>query len=105
MYRQGNEFFRTAMESIPLHLRDVSLREWEPTPFMIDVNVGDADDEIMRWLRLNLGYESSPMHRREGVWKRASVTMNGCSWFGFKTQALLDRFITAKDNILTPRNQ
>ena len=67
--------------------------EWTPTPWMIDVQVDDNRDEIRHWCYQNLGRESSPMHGHEGAWKQASVTLLGSSWFGFKTEAMMERFM------------
>lgn len=89
----GNDFFRAKMAEIPAELRECSVEQWTPTPFMIAVNVKDHDVEIMRWLQSHYGPESSPMHRHEGVWRRSFVTMADSCWLGFKTEELLARFV------------
>lgn len=88
----GNRYFSEAMARVPERFREVTISEWSPTPFMTDVNVAEKEEEIMRWLHLRFGRESSPMHGREGVWRRSFVTIHGRSWFGFSTPEFLSEF-------------
>jgi hypothetical protein len=88
----GNEFFRAMMSEVPEDFRELSVKEWTPTPFLVDVNVEGREEEIRRWLHSFIGSESSPMHKRAGNWRRSFVTLNNKSWFGFSSQKLLDMF-------------
>lgn len=68
---------------------------WTPTPWMLDVYVGDLygrEDEILRWCRHALGPESSPIHGRAGSWHRGSATIFGWTWFGFADETTMRRF-------------
>ncbi len=65
---------------------------WGPTPWMIVVVTTGREQEIQHWCYQNFGPESSPIHRREGSWHRANVTMHGRTWYGFKTEELMKRF-------------
>ncbi|GEC52227.1 hypothetical protein ABIF38_006389 [Bradyrhizobium japonicum] len=68
---------------------------WTPTPWMLDVYVGDRyarEDEILRWCYAELGEMSSPIHGRAGCWHRGSATIFGWTWFGFADEATMQRF-------------
>jgi len=101
----GNDFFRACMEKVPDEFRALSIHEWTTTPFMVDVSIEGREDEVMRWLRLICGTESSPMHGKSGVWKRSSVTIHNFSWFGFQTETLLSRFLKAFPTQCHPANK
>lgn len=70
----GNQFFRDSMALVPEQFQPVTLEQWLPTPFMVDVKVCDG---MTGWLRRNFGQESSPMHRLQGCWRRSFVTIQG----------------------------
>ena len=97
----GNDLFNKTMAE---DYGDASLKElqrkiWKPTPWMVSVHDAGREHEIRNWLCLNLGGESSPIHGEEGVWHKGSVTMDGKTWYGFKTEELLQRFLVALTSI------
>ncbi len=69
---------------------------WLPTPWMIEVYTGRSGEvrqyDIVRWCRETLGPESSPIHKIIGTWHRGGATVNGWTWFGFATEADMQRF-------------
>ncbi len=89
----GNELFQSLKTKVPEKFRQITIDEWSPTPFMTDVNLFGREDDIMRWLRITLGVQSSPMHGIKGSWRRSFVTIKCHSWFGFKTKEMLDKFL------------
>ena len=74
---------------------------WDPTPWVIDVytgaknDLGEGADErsIMSYCKENFGAESWPIHDRQGNWHRGGATVNGWTWFGFKTEDSMKKFI------------
>lgn len=76
---------------------DVVRKVWDGTPWMIDVFTGKCGDELDRdmreWCMKNLGPEASPIHGQDGEWQRGYATINGWTWFGFKTEDQMMRFI------------
>ena len=72
---------------------------WSQTPWMVDAYTGSSMDwrslEMMHWCKEHFGEENWPLHDIPGDWKRGGVTMNGWTWYGFKTEAMLQEFLTA----------
>jgi hypothetical protein len=74
---------------------------WEPTPWMIEVYTGHhpyedpRERQILEWCFAELGQESSPIHHKTGRWHRGSATINGWTWFGFTTEADMQRYLAA----------
>jgi hypothetical protein len=72
---------------------------WTPTPWMVEAYTGRCDDvrehNMIHWCHDTFGPESSPIHGRSGDWMRGSVTINGWTWFGFATEALMRQFVGA----------
>jgi hypothetical protein len=66
---------------------------WEPTPWIIEVYVGQhpyegpRERQILEWCRDDFGDESSPIHGRAGRWHPGNATIYGWKWFGFATEA------------------
>jgi hypothetical protein len=89
----GTAIFRRLPELVMPEHREVTIREWSPTPFMEDVMSTDREDEMIRWCQQQFGPESSPMHKRNGRWRRSLVTIHGWCWFGFETEELMNRFV------------
>lgn len=91
---EGSELFQRtiAADYGDPHRNELMQSEWAPTPWMMDVQVNENRDILRHWCYRNFGRESSPMHEHEGSWKQASVTLNGYSWFGFKTESMMQRF-------------
>lgn len=69
-------------------------RAWLPTPWMVNVrNSGRYDRLVIRnWCNHNLGSESVRHLEIDGNWREGNVTMNGLTWYGFKTEELMKRF-------------
>ncbi|OYX79617.1 MAG: hypothetical protein B7Y77_01650 [Bradyrhizobium sp. 35-63-5] len=69
---------------------------WSPTPWMIDVYVGQWEDgrerRILEWCYDTLGQESSPIHRHIGRWRRGNATICGWTWFGFAMEGDMQAF-------------
>lgn len=81
-----------------VELNDLVRKVWEPTPWMINVFTGrDADEprerEMLIWCFRELGEESSPIHSRHGTWHRGNATVLGWTWYGFATEAAMQRFL------------
>jgi hypothetical protein len=72
---------------------------WTPTPWMVDAYTGRCGDTrehgMIHWCRDAFGAESSPIHSRSGDWHRGSATVNGWTWFGFASEALMRQFVGA----------
>jgi hypothetical protein len=76
---------------------DLMREVWAPTPWMIDVFTGNCGDgrerDILHWCYEEFGEQASPIHGRAGDWQRGGATINGWTWFGFATEALMARFV------------
>ena len=72
---------------------------WSPTPWMVDAYTGTSMDyrhlEVMHWCSEKFGPESWPLHGEPGNWHRGGVTIDGWTWYGFKTEAMLQEFLAA----------
>lgn len=93
-------------ESLPL-----AFKVWNPTPWVINVYLGDKIDnqpfrkdecDIKEWCRNNFGKESWPIHDRPGNWYRGGGTVMGWTWIGFKTEDMMKKFIFAWPNNIKP---
>lgn len=77
---------------------DIALhhKQWDPTPWVIDVRLRDGDDlsgsDIRVWCFREFGPESWPIHDRPANWL-LGATVHGHTWMGFATDALMQRFI------------
>lgn len=85
---------------------ELTHKVWDPTPWVIDVYVGrhteDTEHNIRQWCGDNFGKESWPIHDKPADWYRAGSTVMGWTWFGFKTEEMMRRFIEAwPDNVKT----
>lgn len=81
----GTDFYRRYIHKAEHEHADVLKREWQPTPWVIDVHTGDRFNEMREWCLRTMGRDSSPMHGSFGMWKFANVTMIGNTWVGFET--------------------
>jgi hypothetical protein len=88
----GTELYRRSMAQYTPELSDLMLKVWSPTPWMVDVITDGREQEIWQWCYRAFGPESSPIHGKVGNWHRANVTIHGKTWFGFKTEAMMQRF-------------
>lgn len=90
----GTELFRRTMVADYgcEEMSSLMARVWTPTPWMIDVLTDGREQEIWNFCYRNFGPECSPIHKKEGDWHRASVTMHGRTWIGFKTEAMMKQF-------------
>lgn len=72
---------------------------WEPTPWMADVYTGSGEVgrtlDMIHWCRERFGPESYPIHGVEGAWRRGNATIDGWTWYGFKTEEMLQEFLAA----------
>lgn len=72
---------------------------WSPTPWMVDAYTGACDTyrhlDIMHWCSEKFGPESWPLHGEPGNWHRGAFTVDGWTWYGFKTEAMLQEFLAA----------
>jgi hypothetical protein len=70
---------------------------WDPTPWMVDAYTGNYVDgrerEMLLWCFDTFGDQASPIHEKPGTWLRGSATVDGWTWFGFATEADMDRFV------------
>lgn len=78
---------------------DLQRTVWSPTPWVVNVFEGRHDDmmyfEIGEWCRKNIGPESSPIHEMQGEWHRGGATVDGWTWYGFATEYIMNRFLSA----------
>lgn len=92
----GNELYQRMLKYSEDHSDGGLLMRqiWTPTPFMLDVNVGDdhKEREILEWCFEVMGSESSPLHEMDGCWRRGNARVYGWVWFGFETAELLSKF-------------
>lgn len=70
---------------------------WDGHPWMVDVHTGQSGGEQDRAMRLwcvnEFGPEAWPIHGIAGEWHRGNATINGWTWFGFRTEKQMLRFI------------
>ena len=84
----------------PDHL-DLSHKVWDPTPWVIDVFIGERDEigngvdeqAIRSFCEENFGVQSWPIHDRPADWYRGGATVDGWTWLGFKTKVMMEKFI------------
>ena len=88
----GNDLYRRAIKECRVEHQELMTEIWSPTPWMLDVLTTDREQEIIRWCNQHFGNESSPINEKEGTWHRGSVTMDGWTWFGFKSKMMLELF-------------
>jgi len=75
--------------------RDQLMRDvWQSFPIAVDVHtgrIGCVDYQAMRaWCRAQFGREA--FLGEGGEWQTGGATVNGWTWFGFKTHAQLEAF-------------
>lgn len=70
---------------------------WSGTPWVIDVFTDSINSErymeIRQWCRETFGAEAWPLHKKPGKWQRGGVTINGWTWIGFESEALMRSFM------------
>lgn len=78
---------------------DLHVQVWSGTPYMIDVFTGGTREEyltrtwdIHQWCLENLGADHYAITGKEGVWQRGGATVDGWTWYGFKTEEMMNRF-------------
>lgn len=78
---------------------DLMRKVWSPTPWMLNIWTGRWEDgreqRMLEWCYRHFGQESSPIHDRDGKWKRGNATVMGWTWFGFSTQEEMNQFVSA----------
>ncbi len=80
---------------------EIMHKVWCVTPWMADVYTGgysnDQDRElaIREWCREKFGPEAWPIHGKPGTWQRGGATINGWTWMGFQTEAMMMEFLQA----------
>ncbi len=90
----GNDLYREIIGfgyGNPEHARLV-LEVWSPTPWVLNVHIGDRRREIEEWCVAKWGRESSPIHNQAGLWHCGGVTVHGWNWIGFKTESIMRQF-------------
>lgn len=89
----GNALYQIAIsECLPEH-RELQVKVWSPTPWMVDLFVGNDDlrrRRIRNWCNHTIGRESLPLQDISGNWHEGGVTIQGKTWFGFKTQEMMN---------------
>lgn len=93
----GSELFRKAIIAHPYlddDMRELQLKVWSPTPWMLDSYAEDEEQEriMWQWCRTQYGQECSVIHGNDGLWQRGNVTLHGWTWYGFHTEEAMDRF-------------
>lgn len=105
--------------STPLHQRmlaywiddperlELNTRVWAGTPWMLDVETGSPDSDrrfhMATWCREHIGPEAWPIHGKPGNWYTAGATVDGWTWIGFATEALMREFMAAfPDHVKEP---
>lgn len=72
---------------------------WSGTPWMEDVYEGPARGDrridMTQWCEDRFGRECWPIHGHPGNWHRGGVTIDGWTWYGFKTKEMLQEFLAA----------
>jgi hypothetical protein len=78
---------------------DLHIKVWQPTPYMIDVFTGETREEylimskkIHDWCLDNLGKSHYSICNKIGVWQRGGATVDGWTWYGFKTEEMMNKF-------------
>lgn len=89
---EGAQLFQSLDRMVPSEYVAVTIEQWQPTPYMVDVYTDGRIVEIRNWCFQSLGSESSPMHGQLGIWRQSYVTMSGRSWFGFSSEAIMNKF-------------
>ncbi len=88
----------------------LSHKVWDPTPWVIDVFTGsyNTDEGMGRrhdmsdFCVAHFGKESWPIHDKPADWHWGGATVDGWSWIGFKTEAMMQQFLTAFPQELPP---
>lgn len=83
--------------------KEINHKVWDPTPWVINVKSGsEATEEgimlwqtMRNWLINNLGPESQPIFGIKGYWHRGSATVDGWTFIGFSSEALMISFMSA----------
>lgn len=78
---------------------ELHVKVWGETPYMIDVFTGGTREEYLTmqweindWCLENLGKSHYSIHDRVGVWQRGGATVDGWTWYGFKTEEMMNKF-------------
>lgn len=80
---------------------DLMREVWAPTPWVADVYTGGFSKEfgremrIRKWCSERFGPEAFVIGGRDGKWQRGIATINGWTWIGFATEAMMDEFLSA----------
>lgn len=81
---------------------DLMRKVWESTPWMVDAFTSSCCEaryqEMTGWCRDNYGQDCWPIHGRPGTWQTGGATVFGWTWFGFATEAQLNKFMAAWPN-------
>lgn len=88
---------------------ELAKKVWNPTPWVIDVFMGESENSggehkdearIRAYCVEHFGVQSWPIHDKPANWYRAGFTVYGWTWIGFKTEAMMKKFISDwPDNI------
>ena len=78
---------------------DLMRKVWAPTPWVVDVYTGGFKEEfgremrIRKWCADRFGQEAFVIGGVDGSWQRGSATINGRTWMGFATEAMMNDFL------------
>ena len=76
--------------------RELMVKVWSGTPWMVDAFTGSVADtrdfEMRDWCYEHFGEQAWPIHGKPGDWHRGSATVFGRTWFGFATEEMLNQF-------------
>lgn len=88
--------------------KEINHKVWDPTPWVINVKSGspsNLEDEtwgtMRNWLINNLGPESQPIFGIKGYWHRGSATVDGWTFIGFSSEALMISFMNKFPTLTT----
>ncbi len=91
----GSALYHRVMEQAD----DLMRKVWSGTPWMTEVYTERCDSlldgAIRDWCYEQYGPEAWPIHGHAGKWHRGGATINGFTWFGFETEAMMNGFKAA----------
>jgi len=95
----GTQLFQNAMEYDYGDKNRAKLMHnvWKDTPYMVDAWTGSTaanrDYEMLEWCYYHFGDQHYPIHGKPGDWQRGGATINGWTWYGFRTAKQLKQFL------------
>lgn len=103
LYHRGVEWAHANLDARGI---DLHHKVNDPTPWIIDVNLGDSNSleyrELYDWCDEQFGPQSWPIHGRPGNWYIAGATVFGRTHVGFATEEMMQRFMARFPNRIWP---